>query len=92
MLRFISYKHVLWVLIIPLVASFCYQLDGIFIGATQTKEMRNAMMISVVSFIIVSIYLSKYLGNHGLWFSLLFFMLFRSLTLNLVFNKILKKF
>ncbi len=92
LLRFISYKHFLWVLIIPLVASFCYQLDGIFIGATQTKEMRNAMMISVVSFIIVSIYLSKYLGNHGLWFSLLFFMLLRSLTLNLVFNKILKKF
>ena len=49
-------------------------IDGIFIGATQTKEMRNAMMISVVSFIIVSIYLSKYLGNHGLWFSLLFFL------------------
>tara|TARA_Y100001970_G_C14240011_1_gene864309 strand:+ start:2170 stop:3495 length:1326 start_codon:yes stop_codon:yes gene_type:complete len=91
-LRFISYKHILWILIIPLIASFCYQLDGIFIGATQTKEMRNAMMISVVSFIVSSIYLSKYLGNHGLWFSLLLFMLFRSLTLNLVFNKILKKF
>ena len=91
-LRFISYKHSLWVIIIPSVASFCYQLDGIFIGATQTKDMRNAMMISVVSFIIISIYSTKYFGNHGLWFSLLLFMIFRSLTLSYFFNNILKKF
>ncbi len=91
-LRFISYKHAMWVIIIPLVASFCYQLDGIFIGASQTKELRNGMMISVVSFILISIYLTKYFGNHGLWLSLLLFMALRSLTLIYFFNKILKKF
>ncbi len=91
-LRFISYKYIMWIVIIPPVASFSYQFDGIFIGATQTKEIRNAMMISVVSFIITSIYLTKYFGNHGLWLSLLLFMIFRSLTLNYFFNKILKKF
>ena len=92
LLRFISYKHFLWVIIIPPIASFCYQLDGIFIGASQTKEMRNAMMISVISFIIISIYLTKYFGNHGLWFSLMCFMILRSLTLKFYFNKILRKF
>ena len=91
-LRFLSYQHIMWIVIIPPAASFCYQLDGIFIGATQTKEMRNAMMISVVSFIITSIYLTKFFGNHGLWFSLLLFMIFRSLSLNYFFNKILRKF
>ena len=91
-LRFISYKHFIWIIIIPPVASFCYQLDGIFIGASQTKEIRNAMIISVASFILISIYLTKYFNNHGLWFSLLLFMLFRSLTLSCFFNKILKKF
>ena len=90
--RFISYKYILWIVIIPPVASFCYQFDGIFIGATQTKEIRNAMMISVVSFVITSIYLTEYFGNHGLWLSLLLFMIFRSLTLNYFFSKILKKF
>ena len=44
-LRFISYQHAIWIIIIPPVASFCYQYDGIFIGTTQTKEMRNAMII-----------------------------------------------
>ena len=92
LLRFISYKHFLWVIIIPPIASFCYQLDGIFIGASQTKELRNAMIISVLSFIALSIYLTKYFGNHGLWFSLMSFMIFRSLTLKFYFTKILRKF
>ena len=92
LLRFISYKHFLWVIIIPPIASFCYQLDGIFIGASQTKEMRNAMVFSVISFIFISIYLTKFFGNHGLWFSLMCFMILRSLTLRFYFNKILRKF
>ena len=92
LLRFISYKHFLWVIIIPPIASFCYQLDGIFIGASQTREMRNAMIISVVSFIVISINSVKYFGNHGLWFSLMCFMILRSLTLKFYFNQILRKF
>ena len=91
-LRFISYKHFIWIIIIPPAASFCYQLDGIFIGASQTKEIRNAMIISVASFIVISIYLTKQFGNHGLWLSLFLFMIFRSLTLKYFFNKILKNF
>tara|TARA_B100001093_G_C26693177_1_gene955699 strand:+ start:1 stop:1152 length:1152 start_codon:yes stop_codon:yes gene_type:complete len=91
-LRFISYKHFIWIIIIPPFASFCYQLDGIFIGASQTKEIRNAMVISVVGFIATSIYLTQYFGNHGLWFSLLLFMIFRAITLQFYFKRILKKF
>ena len=60
MLRFISFQHIMWVILIPPVACFCYQLDGIFIGASQTKEIRNAMVISVLGFISCSIYLTKY--------------------------------
>ncbi len=91
-LRFISYKHFFWIIIIPPIASLCYQLDGIFIGASQTKELRNAMIISVLIFLVISIYLLRILGNHGIWFSLLVFMLLRSITLNYYFKKILRKF
>ena len=91
-LRFIAYKHAFWIIIIPPVASFCYQLDGIFIGASQTQDMRNAMVIAVASFVITSIYLVEYFDNHGLWLSLLLFMFFRSLTLNYFFKNIVKKF
>ena len=91
-LRFISYKHFIWIVIIPPLASFCYQLDGIFIGASQTKEIRNAMAVSVISFIVTSIFLTRYYGNHGLWFSLSLFMILRALTLQFYFKKILRKF
>ena len=91
-LRFISYKHFIWILIIPPIASFCYQLDGIFIGASQTKEIRNAMIVSVAGFIFLSIYFTDIFGNHGLWFSLTIFMVLRALTLKFYFNKILRKF
>ena len=91
-LRYLSYKYLLWVIIIPPIASFCYQLDGIFIGSTQTKEMRNSMIISVVIYVILSTFLTQELHNYGIWFSLLIFMILRALTLHLYFPKILKKF
>ena len=91
-LRFISYKHMFWIILIPPLASFCYQLDGIFIGASQTSEIRNAMVVSVLSFIGISIYLTRYLENHGIWFSLTLFMVLRALTLQFYFKKILRKF
>ena len=90
-LRFLSYSYVIWVVIIPPIASFCYQLDGIFIGASQTADMRNCMIISVVLFILFSLYLIENLHNHGIWLALLFFMIIRSLTLNFFYPKILNK-
>jgi len=91
-LRFLTFNYIVWIVIIPPIASICYQFDGIFIGASQTKEMRNGMILSVVLFIVSSEFLVNNFGNHGLWLSLLFFMIMRSITLNYYFNTILKKF
>ena len=91
-LKFLAFNYIFWILIIPPAASICYQFDGIFIGASQTGEMRNAMVISVVLFITSSHFLVNNFGNHGLWLSLLFFMIMRSITLNYYFNRILKIF
>ena len=91
-LKFLAFNYIFWIIIIPPVASICYQFDGIFIGASQTAEMRNGMIISVVFFILSSEILVSNFGNHGLWLSLLLFMIIRSVTLNFYFNRILKKF
>ena len=91
-LRYLTFNYFIWIVIIPPIASLCYQLDGIFIGASQTAEMRNGMVISVVIFITSSHFLINIFGNHGLWLSLLFFMIMRSVTLNFYFNRILKNF
>ena len=91
-LRFLSYEFIFWIMLIPPLASICYQYDGIFIGTSQTKEMRNCMIISVILFVLLSFYLLKVLNNHGLWLSLLLFMSLRSITLKFYFSNILKRF
>jgi MATE family multidrug resistance protein len=65
-----------------------YQLDGIFIGATRTAEMRNAMMISLAAFIAAERILTPIYANHGLWIALLIFMVVRALTLGLWYPRI----
>ena len=91
-LRYLSYGFIFWIIIIPPIASFCYQFDGIFIGTTQTRDMRNGMILSVILFILATNILVKEFNNDGLWFSLLLFMVVRSLSLRIFFNNILKKF
>ena len=91
-LKFLTFNYIFWIIIIPPVAAVCYQFDGIFIGASQTAEMRNGMILSVIIFILSSHFLVVNLGNHGLWLSLVFFMILRSITLNYYFSRILKNF
>ena len=91
-LKYLAFNYFIWIVIIPPIASICYQFDGIFIGASQTSEMRNGMLVSVIIFIASSHFLVDNFGNHGLWAALLFFMIMRSITLNYYFNRILKNF
>ena len=91
-LRFMSYKYLIWVILIPPISSIAYQLDGIFIGATQTKELRNSMIVSVIIYLLLSSFFTKQLHNYGIWFSLFLFMILRASTLHFYFSKILNKF
>ena len=80
-IREISFNFSYWVIIIPFAASFCFQFDGIFVGASQTTELRNAMIVSVAIYIVVSFFLIASFGNTGLWLSLCLFFIARALTL-----------
>jgi MATE family multidrug resistance protein len=91
-IRKLSSSYVIWLIILPLISSFCYQFDGIFIGASQTKELRNAMVFSVLSYLIISIFLTKLLLNNGIWISLCIFMILRALSLFYYLNKIYLRF
>jgi MATE family multidrug resistance protein len=55
-----------WAAASPLVGVWCFQLDGIFIGATRTAQMRNAMLLSLAIFLVAWRVLAPF-GNHGLW-------------------------
>lgn len=71
-----------WTIIAPVTNSLCYIWDGVFIGATSTKPMRNSMLISTLLIFLPVYYLSQdQLGNHSLWFAMIVFMLARGVTL-----------
>ena len=90
-IREISLSYSYWVIIIPFAASFCFQFDGIFVGASQTTELRNAMIVSVIIYIIFSFFLIASFGNTGLWLSLCIFFIARALTLFFYLGKIYQR-
>ncbi|QVE16722.1 MATE family efflux transporter [Pseudomonas cichorii] len=67
----------------PLLAVWSYLLDGLFIGATRAREMRNAMLISVALIAPVAFFAVDQ-GNHGLWLTFMTFTLVRGLSLGTI--------
>lgn len=78
--RSLAREFLPWAVLAPLVGVWCFQLDGIFIGATRTADMRNAMLIAAGIFLVAWYALTPF-GNHGLWAALYVHYAARSLTL-----------
>ncbi len=74
-------QYLLWAMVLPVISVWAFQLDGIFIGATRTAEMRNAMLASLAIFLAAGWPLATAFGNHGLWAAYLVFMSARAITL-----------
>ena len=70
-----------WVIIGPLVSVWAFQLDGIFLGATRGRTMRNAMIVSVMVYVAACALLIPMWGNTGLWLALTLFFGVRGVTL-----------
>ena len=91
-IRNLSSSYAVWLIIMPLISSFCFQFDGIFIGVSQTKELRNAMIFSVFCYLAISIFLTDLMGNTGVWISLCVFMILRALSLYYYMDRIYLRF
>jgi MATE family multidrug resistance protein len=70
-----------WLILAPIVCVWAFQFDGIFIGTTQMRELRNTMLIAVLIYGATIALTYKPLANHGLWLAMSVFMLSRSLLL-----------
>jgi len=70
-----------WAVMAPIASIWCFQLDGIFIGATRTADMRNAMAFSLAVYLAAWYALQGTFGNHGLWAALTLFYFVRAATL-----------
>lgn len=80
-----------YLLLLPLVAFLSYQLDGIFIGALQTRWMLYTMLFSVFAVYLPLWWWLQDMGNTGLWIALLSFNAARSISLALVFTALSRR-
>ncbi|MCR9137792.1 MAG: MATE family efflux transporter [Alphaproteobacteria bacterium] len=79
--RAASRDYIIWASLTALVGVLAFEMDGVYIGATWSVDMRNMMLASLALFAVLSWLLVPVLGNHGLWIALLAFLGIRGLTL-----------
>lgn len=82
-------RHFLpWIAAAPLIGVASWMFDGIFIGATRTREMRNAMLVSAGVYLAAVAVLLPAFGNHGLWAALMVLNAVRGLTMAALYPRV----
>ncbi len=81
-----------WVILIPFASFASFIWDGIYIGATASKAMRNTLIASTfLIFVPAYFFLSSFLGNHALWLGMILFMLSRGVIQTFLYKKAILK-
>jgi len=86
--RMVCYEYLPWIVIVPLVGVAAWMLDGVFIGATRTGDMRNMMFVSFSIYLVALVVLLPSFGNHGLWAAMIIFYIVRGVTLGFKYHHI----
>jgi MATE family multidrug resistance protein len=74
-------RYLPWLIVLPLIAMGCFLFDGIFVGLTRAKEMRNSMLLSASVGFFLPWWLTTSWLNHGLWLAMSCFMALRGASL-----------
>ena len=69
----VANEYLPWMVLSPLIAVWCFVFDGVFIGATEGRAMRDSMMFSLLIVFIPALILLEPLENHGLWAAFMLF-------------------
>lgn len=84
-------QYIWWTIFAPLINGICFIWDGVFLGATDTKALRNSMLIcTFLVFIPLFFLLKAQLGNTALWLAMTLFMVSRGVTLSFFAQKRIK--
>jgi putative MATE family efflux protein len=79
--RAIAPTYLVWAALTAITGVLAFQMDGVFIGATWSRDMRNMMLLSLLIYVVALALLPSWLGNHGLWLALHVFLIARGLSL-----------
>ncbi len=83
----VASSYLIWLVIFPIVGTPCYIWDGIYIGLTASRSMRNMMILSILVYFLIYYTIGIPLENHGLWLALSLFMLARGIFLHIEFAR-----
>jgi MATE family multidrug resistance protein len=75
-------RYLPWMILSPFVSVWSFLYDGVFVGATRAREMRDIMVISTFVVFVPSFYVLRFLGNDGLWLAFMLFMACRGLGMH----------
>lgn len=87
----IAQQHAVYAGIYIMLSFVAFQLDGIFIGATRSKDMRNASIISLVVLIGIGTLLTNYYDNAGLWIAFIIYVVIRGVSLGAYMPKLMRE-
>lgn len=79
--RAVARAHMFWMVLAPIIGMPSWMLDGIFIGATRSRDMRNMMILSFAGYVLALFLLVPVFDNNGLWAAMMIFLVLRGVTL-----------
>jgi len=80
-------RYLPWMTLLPLIAVWSYLYDGVFVGATRSREMRDIMLISSFLVFVPAYYVFEFMGNHGLWLALTLFLASRGIGMHYFYRR-----
>ena len=86
--RTVAGEYLPWIAAAPIVAVWAFMLDGVFIGTTRTRELRNSMFFAAVVYLLAVWMSLEPLQNHGIWLSMTVFMAMRAILLGALYPRI----
>jgi MATE family multidrug resistance protein len=85
--RAVALRYLPWLAISPIISVWSFLYDGVFVGATRAREMRDIMVFSAVVIFLPAWYLLQGLGNDGLWLAFTLFMASRGIGMHVVYRR-----
>jgi len=89
-IRATALEYLPWMIFLPLISVWSFFYDGVYVGATLSREMRVVMTASALFVFLPVWFITRDLGNHGLWLAFTAFMILRGLGMHLWFNRLRK--
>jgi MATE family multidrug resistance protein len=80
-------RYLPWLIISPLISVWSFLYDGVYVGATRAREMRNIMVLSTVGIFMPAWFLLQGYGNHGLWLAFTLFMASRGIGMHIGYHR-----